>query len=253
MAGSIPARGVIKIKAGSCLPAGRRLLPGALFKKMYNLHAHTFLSDGDLLPSEVAVRYQDKGYQVISITDHADYSNIKQISQAVVEFCKRWPKDSSIKILPGVELTHLPPEQFKPLASIARKEGIKIIIAHGETPVEPVAKNTNHFALLADIDILAHPGLITDEDTQLAKQRGIFLEITSRRGHSQTNEHVIKQAKKFGAKLILNNDSHAPADIISPADLTKLGLDLGLSQNEMDKIYQDVEELLIKKGLPKCK
>jgi putative hydrolase len=183
---------------------------------MYNLHAHTFLSDGDLLPSEVAVRYQDKGYKVIAITDHADYSNIKPTAKAIVEFCRRWPKNSEIKVLPGIELTHLPPEQFKPLASLARKEGIKIIIAHGETLVEPVAKDTNHFALLADIDILAHPGLISDADTKLAKERGVFLEITSRRGHSQANEHVIKQARNFGAKLILNNDSHAPEDIISP-------------------------------------
>ncbi|MDP2927613.1 MAG: histidinol phosphate phosphatase domain-containing protein [Candidatus Omnitrophota bacterium] len=214
---------------------------------MYNLHAHTFLSDGQLLPSEVAVRYQDKGYAVIAITDHVDYSNIKQIAKSVVEFCRRWPKNSGIKVLPGVELTHLPPEQFKPLASLARKEGIKIIIAHGETPVEPVAKDTNRLALMADIDILAHPGLISDEDTKLAKDRGIFLEITSRKGHSQTNAHVIKQARKFGAKLILNNDSHTPEDIISPAELIKVGLDFGLTPSEIDKIYEDVKVLLTKK------
>jgi len=213
---------------------------------MYNLHAHSFLSDGDLLPSEVAVRYQDKGYQVIAITDHADYSNIKQITKAIVEFCKRWPKNSGIKVLPGIELTHLPPEQFKPLASLARKEGIKIIIAHGETPVEPVAKNTNHFALLADIDILAHPGLITDQDTKLAEKRGVFLEITSRRGHRETNTHVINQARKFGAKLILNNDSHTPEDIITPDQLIKAGLDCGLTPIEIDTIYQNVKEFLTK-------
>jgi putative hydrolase len=214
---------------------------------MYNLHAHTFLSDGDLLPSEVVVRYQDKGYLVIAITDHADYSNIKQTAKAIVEFCRRWPKNSEIKVLPGVELTHLPPEQFRPLAALARKEGIKIIIAHGETPVEPVAKNTNHQALMADIDILAHPGLISDEDVRLAKKRGVFLEITSRHGHSQTNAYVIKQARKFGAKLILNNDSHSPEDIITPAELIKMGLDSGLTKAEIDKIYQDVKEFLIKK------
>ena len=213
---------------------------------MYNLHAHTFLSDGALLPSEVAVRYLDKGYKVLAITDHADYSNIKQITKSIVEFCKRWPKDSAIKVLPGIELTHLPVEQFKPLATIARKEGIKIIIAHGETSVEPVAKNTNHLALMADIDILAHPGLISDADTKLAKDRGVFLEITSRRGHNQTNSHVVKQAGKFGAKLILNNDSHTPEDIISPVELIKVGLDLGLTTAEIDKIYQDVKEFLIK-------
>jgi len=214
---------------------------------MYNLHAHTFLSDGDLLPSEVAVRYQDKGYKVIAITDHADYSNIKQTAKAIVEFCRRWPKNSGIKVLPGIELTHLPPEQFKPLANLARKEGIKIIIAHGETPVEPVAKNTNHLALMADIDILAHPGLISDEDTKLAKERGVFLEITSRRGHSQTNTHVIKQARKFGAKLILNNDSHSPEDIITPEELIRAGLDSGLTQTEINKIYDDVKIFLTKK------
>lgn len=215
---------------------------------MYNLHAHTFLSDGDLLPSEVVVRYQDKGYKVIAITDHADYSNIKQASKAIVEFCRRWPKNSEIKVLPGIELTHLPPEQFKPLASLARKEGIKIIIAHGETPVEPVAKNTNHLALMADIDILAHPGLISDEDAKLAKDRGIFLEITSRHGHKETNSHVINQARKFGAKLILNNDSHTPEDIISPEELIKVGINFGLTQNEIDKIYRDIKDFLNKKG-----
>ncbi|MBU4252235.1 MAG: histidinol phosphate phosphatase domain-containing protein [Candidatus Omnitrophica bacterium] len=216
---------------------------------MYNLHAHTFLSDGELLPSEVAVRYQDKGYTVIAITDHADYSNIKQIAKSVVEFCRRWPKNSGIKVLPGIELTHLPPEQFKPLASLARKEGIKIIIAHGETPVEPVTKDTNRLSLLADIDILAHPGLISDSDTQLASQRGIFLEITSRRGHNQANAHVIKQARKFGAKLILNNDSHTPEDIITPEQLIQVGLDSGLTPGEIDTIYEDVKKFLNKKKL----
>jgi histidinol phosphatase-like PHP family hydrolase len=215
---------------------------------MFNLHSHTFLSDGDLLPSEVAVRYQAAGYKAIAITDHADYSNIKSVSRAIVEFTKNWPKDSSIIVLPGVELTHLPPEQFKPLATFARKQGIKIIIAHGETPVEPVAKGTNKSALNADIDILAHPGLITDEDTKLAAKKGIFLEITSRKGHADTNSHVISQARKFGAKLILNQDSHTPIDIISPEQLNQVGLNLGLSKKELGKIFTDTQELINKRG-----
>lgn len=213
---------------------------------MYNLHSHTFLSDGELLPSEVAARYQAQGYKTIAITDHTDYSNIKSIVKAIVEFCRKWPKDSSIKVLPGVELTHLPPEQFKPLADYARRHGIKIIIAHGETPVEPIAQGTNNSALKANIDILAHPGLITDEDTKLAAQNGIFLEITSRRGHSNTNAHVIKQARKFGAKLILNNDSHTPEDIISPTQLNQAGIDCGLTQEEIEIIYKNTEGLINK-------
>lgn len=214
----------------------------------YNLHTHTLLSDGYLLPSEVAMRYLDKGYKVIAFTDHADYSNIKSVCSAIAEFCRKWPKSSKIKVLPGIELTHLPPEQFKPLASYARKEGLKIIIAHGETPVEPVVKDTNKLALLADIDILAHPGLITDEDTLLAKKKGVFLEITSRTGHSETNRHVINQARKLGAKLILNHDAHMPEDIISPEQLVEVGIKSGLAKDEVEKIYADVNDFLKKKG-----
>jgi len=211
---------------------------------MYNLHSHTLLSDGELLASEVAMRYLDKGYKVLAITDHADYSNIGFALKATVDFCKKWPKSFGITVLPGIELTHLPPEQFKPLALLARKQGAKIIVAHGETPMEPVNKNTNKLALAADINILAHPGLISDEDTLLAKERGIFLEITSRQGHAQANQHVASQAIKFGAKLILNSDSHSPEDIISPLELIQIGIAAGLTKKDIDKIYQDVEEFL---------
>ena len=213
----------------------------------YNLHSHTFLSDGELLPSEVAVRYLDKGYRVIAITDHADYSNIKTAAASVVEFCRKWPKDSLITVLPGIELTHLPPEQFKPLAALARKSGIKIIVAHGETPMEPVFPKTNNLALKADIDILAHPGLISDADTLLAKERGIFLEVTSRKGHASTNSHVVAQAKKFGARLILNNDSHLVEDIITPDSLALIGLESGLTETDIEKIYADVTNFLTKR------
>jgi histidinol phosphatase-like PHP family hydrolase len=207
---------------------------------MYNLHTHSLLSDGCLLPSELAVRYASKGYKVIAITDHVDYCNIESTVRAILNFTRHWPKNSSIKVLPGVELTHLPIGQFKPLAKYARNAGIKIIIGHGETPVEPVIIGTNRAALEADIDILAHPGRISDADVKLAKRRGVCLEITSRKGHSQTNGFVVKQALKFGAKLVLNQDAHHPDDIISAKELSKVGLKAGLNLSQMAIIYKDI-------------
>jgi histidinol phosphatase-like PHP family hydrolase len=195
------------------------------------------------------MRYLDKGYKAIAITDHADYSNIEFATDAVLGFVANWPKKSGIKVLSGVELTHLPPEQFKPLTKYCRKKGIHVIIAHGQTIVEPVAKGTNLAALEADIDILAHPGLITDQEVKLAKKKGIFLELTSRRGHNLSNWHVAEQALKFGAKLILNNDSHDPKDIIKPQELFKVGLHAGLSRKEVEKTYRDVEGFLRSKGV----
>lgn len=214
---------------------------------MYNLHCHSLLSDGVLLPSEVAVRYLSLGYRTIAITDHADYSNIDSVINAILEFTEHWPKDSRIKVLPGIELTHLPLEQFKPLAKYARKKGIRIIIGHGETLVEPVIKGTNLAALEADIDILAHPGLISDAEVKLAKKKGAFLEITSRKGHRDTNAHVVEEALRQGARLILNTDSHSPEDIIKPGELVKIASQAGLSQKEIDNIHQDVEDFLRRK------
>ncbi len=214
---------------------------------MYSLHCHSLLSDGVLLPSEVAVRYLALGYRVIAITDHADYSNIDFVTHAILEFTAHWPKGSEIKVLPGIELTHLPIEQFKPLARYARKKGIKVIIGHGETLAEPVIKGTNRAALEADIDILAHPGLISEEDANLARKKGIFLEITSRKGHRDTNLHVAEQALKADARLILNIDSHSPEDVITPEELVKVAFAAALNHKEIDNIYKDVKVFLLAK------
>lgn len=208
--------------------------------RMINLHSHTIHSDGCLLPSELAVRYAAAGYRALAITDHADYSNIETAVKAVVTFCARWPANAPIKVLPGIELTHLPLEQFAPLVRFARREGILVIVAHGETAVEPVIPGTNRAALEAGIDILAHPGLISDEDAQFARDRGVFLEITSRRGHGNTNAHVAAQALKFGCRIALNHDAHAPEDIISPRQTRDIGLAAGLSEEKIDAVYADV-------------
>jgi len=211
---------------------------------MYNLHTHSLLSDGVLLPSELAIRYMAAGYKAIAITDHADYSNIETVVRGILGFTQRWPKNSAIKVLPGIELTHLPLEQFVPLAKYARKEGIKVIIGHGETPVEPVIHGSNRAALLADIDILAHPGRICDADTKLAREKGVFLEITSRSGHRSMNSYVAQQAQKFGAGLILNHDAHAPEDIISPKKAEGFALKAGLGQQEIEAIYKNVARFI---------
>ena len=227
MAGSIPARGTL-------------LIP------MYDLHTHSLLSDGQLLPSEVAVRYKAKGFTAIAITDHADYSNYRTVIRDILEFTRHWPKNSGIKVLPGIELTHVPPEQFAPLVRYSRKQGIRVIVAHGETVAEPVSPGTNAAALKAGIDILAHPGRISDADVLLAKKMGVFLEITCRRGHKATDAHVAKKALKFGAKLILDTDSHAPEDIISPAEIVKVARKSGLSKVNIVKIYHDVAAFIAK-------
>lgn len=213
---------------------------------MIDLHTHSLWSDGELLPAELARRYEEKGFKAVAITDHADLSNLTMTVSAILAFCRQWPKNR-IKVLPGIELTHLPLEQFKRAASFARDNGIKVIVAHGETLVEPVIKGTARAALQADIDILSHPGLITPEDVKLAAKKEIFLEISCRKGHCLGNGHVAQLAKKFGAKLCINSDSHAPSDIPTPAFMRQVGLAAGLGPKDLEKICRDAR-LFIEKA-----
>ena len=147
----------------------------------------------------------------------------------------------------GIELTHVPLEQFKPLTEYARSQGIQVVVGHGESPVEPVVKGTNRAAIEAGVDILAHPGHISDEDAILAKEKNVFLEITSRHGHANANAFVALAGLRFGAKMILSIDGHAPQDIISPFHLSQIAVTAGLSLTDIAKINQDVETFVSSK------
>jgi histidinol phosphatase-like PHP family hydrolase len=136
--------------------------------------------------------------------------------------------------IPGVEITHADPRQIPELAAEARQLGAKIIVCHGETIAEPVINGTNYAAVSTKglVDILAHPGKITEEDALLAKENGVYLELTSRKLHNATNKHVASIAKKTGAKMVINTDSHRPEDYITQETAFKLAKSCGLNDEE---------------------
>jgi len=204
---------------------------------MIDLHTHTTFSDGELIPSELVRRAEVLGYRAIGITDHADYTNIEHILSCVSK-AKYLEEVVDIRILVGAELTHVPPPKIGPLASLARRLGAEIVVVHGETPVEPVRPGTNRAALEADVDILAHPGFITLEEAELARENNVCLEITSRRGHNITNGHVVRLAKMAGAKMIVNTDSHAPGDLISSKRAVEIAMGAGLTHEEAVDIVE---------------
>ena len=212
---------------------------------MFDLHTHSLLSDGELLPAELARRYEEKGYKAIAITDHVDFSNLKSVTEAIVEFCHHWPA-ARIKVIPGLELTHLPLEQFSEAVLFARKNGIRWIVAHGETLVEPVLPGTVRAAIEAGVDLVSHPGLIRQEEAELAAQKGVRLELSARKGHCLGNGHVARLAVKHGALLCINSDSHSPSDIPTPGFLKEVGSGAGLSSTEIAGIYKNINSLLVK-------
>lgn len=214
---------------------------------MIDLHTHCFFSDGELVPAEHLRRVEVLGYQAIAITDHADSSNLDFIIPRLLQAAKDLNPHSTTRLLAGIELTHVPPGLVAELAAKARTLGAQVIVAHGETVVEPVHPGTNRASLEADIDLLAHPGLISIEDVKLAAQKGIFLELSGRKGHSLTNGHVAALALKYGARLAVNADAHGPGDFLSAQMAETVARGAGLSQEQYGKIRQDMRDFV--KGL----
>ncbi len=205
---------------------------------MIDLHTHTTFSDGELIPSELVRRAQVKGYRAIGLTDHVDFTNIEDVLNSIRK-AKYLEDVSAMRILPGVELTHVPPAKIAQMVSMARKMGAEVVIVHGETPVEPVMNGTNRASLEAGVDILAHPGFLTIEEAELAKENNVCLEITSRSGHNITNGHVVRLAKEAGAKMIVNTDTHSPHDLIDADRAIQIAFGAGLTHDEAVRIVMD--------------
>ena len=136
----------------------------------------------------------------------------------------------------------MPPEFIPELIKECRKIGAEIVVVHGETIVEPVAEGTNLSAILGGADILAHPGLIKEEEVKLAGEKGIFLEISARKGHCLTNGHVVKLAKKWNVPLVINSDAHSLSDFMTKEHALKIGIGAGLTREEVEKIWKLVKK-----------
>lgn len=213
---------------------------------MIDLHTHSFFSDGELIPSELVRRAEAIGYKAIAITDHVDTSNIDLVIPRIVSVLKKLKGHVSIDVIAGAEITHVPPHMIPELVKEARNLGAKIVIVHGETLVEPVLPGTNKAAIEANADILAHPGIISEEDLLFAKEKNVILEITSRKGHSLSNGYVAKEAVKFGVPLCINTDTHCPSDLITKEFARKILRASGIEENRITQVFENSRALVEK-------
>jgi len=203
---------------------------------MIDLHTHTFFSDGALVPAEHLRRVEVLGYKAVAITDHADSSNMDFIIPRMIQAAKDLNPHSKTRLLPGIELTHVPPELIGRLTRKARELGAQVVVVHGETIVEPVAPGTNMAAIEAGVDVLSHPGFLSEEEALLAARMGVMIELTGRKGHCLTNGHVAKMALKAGAKMVVNADAHTPGDFLTAEMARLVALGAGLSEEDYKQI-----------------
>jgi len=210
-----------------------------------DFHMHTIMSDGELLPMELIRRAAAADHGAIAVTDHASFSNIDQVVKSVAQDCKRadaW----GMEAIPGVELTHVPVKYIDDAVRKSRRAGAEIIIIHGETPVEPVERGTNHKAVTnPEVDILAHPGMISIDDAELAAKNRVYLEVTCRKGHSLANGHVALMAREAKAKVLVNTDTHDPADLSSMAYANMVARGAGMDPEEVrDALVSNPQAIL---------
>ena len=217
---------------------------------MIDLHTHSLFSDGKLIPSELVRRVEFLGYSAVAITDHSDSSNLDFIIPRMIQVAEDLNHSQSVKVVPGIELTHVPPALIGSLVRKARELGARLVVIHGETIVEPVAPGTNRAGLEAGADMIAHPGLITIDEVGLAAEKGIFLEISARAGHSFANGHVARLASETGANLILNSDAHAPQDFMTREFASKVVEGAGLPPDSLTILLSNARQLLEKCGYP---
>lgn len=207
---------------------------------MIDLHTHSIFSDGVLTPAELARRCQVQGYRGLVISDHCDHSNLEYAIASLARFCERVAGAyGEMQVLPGCEITHVPPVLIGEVVDAAREAGAEVVLVHGETIVEPVAPGTNRAAIEAGCDVLAHPGLISPEDVALAAEAGVRLEISGRKGHSFSNGHVARLALEHGATLSFGSDGHAPGDYPDRATAERILLSAGLTPEQAARVLSD--------------
>lgn len=215
---------------------------------MFDFHTHSLFSDGELIPSELVRRAVFNGYEAIAITDHVDFTNVEHVLGSLKNLELQDNSNNGITVIIGVEISHVPPEKIGKLILKAEDLGAELVVVHGETIVEPVESGTNRAAVSnPSVDILAHPGLISEEDAERAKENGVYLEITSRKGHCLTNGHVAMVAREVGAKLLLNSDLHSPADFLTKELGAKILAGAGLDHDEVINVMEENPRELLKK------
>jgi len=215
-----------------------------------DFHTHTFFSDGENSPVELARYACTSGYKYIGFTDHASYCNIDNIIESITRDCNLINQYWDIVAISGVELTNVPAKSINEMAKYAKEKGAKLVVAHGESTVEKVEPGTNWEAVNSKyVDLLAHPGLLTQEEAQTAAKNNIYIEITARTGHSLSNGMVARIGIQAGVKFLINSDSHSHLNLYSEGRQETIALGAGFDKKQVKHILDmDVKSFIKKIG-----
>ena len=144
------------------------------------------------------------------------------------------------------ELVHIPPALLPEAVDNAREAGAGLVLAHGETLLENVEEGTNFAAIMAGVDILAHPGLIDEQAAVCAAERGVALELSCAPRHAFANAHIIRMAEQFGCVLVPGSSAAAHGEILPPRLRDRLYRGAGLTGEAAILLQYNARKILQK-------
>lgn len=213
----------------------------------FDFHAHTFLTDGRASATEMWRYAVALGHRALAITDHVGTEDPTPLLRRLQEEAAAW-RDSPVLPVVGVEITHVPPGRIGAAVRAARRAGAEIVIVHGETLAEDVLPGTNRAAIAeGEVDVLAHPGLLTEAEAELAKAHGTVLELSARRGHSLSNGHVARVALAAGVPVVVDSDAHQPSELLSAAAARRIALGAGLHEGQVRAALEAAPRALLRR------
>ncbi|MCI4324020.1 MAG: histidinol phosphate phosphatase domain-containing protein [Thermoplasmata archaeon] len=215
----------------------------------FDFHSHTFLTDGNASATDMWRQAQLLHHRALAVTDHLMRDDPSPLVGRLLQEAKAW-EGTRFTTLVGVEISMLPPRQIADVARAARRAGAQIVIVHGETLVEPVYPGTNHAAIESgEVDLLAHPGLLSEKDAELAAAHEVVLELTARRGHAFSNGHVALRALAARAPLVLDSDAHATSELVPYARARALTEGAGVGPDALDRVLSETPRALLRRCL----
>lgn len=176
---------------------------------MIDMHLH--VGDGFLSPAQAMNLAQRAGYKAVALTLRGDVTIFDRLAPLRVA-CKQYSLYAGIDAFAAIELVHIPPQLMSESVGLAREAGAQVVLAHGESPVGLAVQGTNSAALLAGVDILAHPGNISEEDAAVAAENKVYLELTGASGHAVSNALVAARAFSQGCGLVFGSNARSLHD-----------------------------------------
>ncbi len=222
-------------------------LPREKRPQRHDFHAHTYLTDGELSATDMWRHADRLEHRTLAITDHVAMEDPRPLLERLHAEARAW-EGAPLVTLVGVEISMVPPRRIAEVARAARQAGAEIVIVHGETPVEPVPIGTNRAAIEApEVDLLAHPGLLTEADAELARAHETVLELSARRGHSLANGLVAQRALAAKADLVVDSDAHTAEQLVPFGFARSIATGAGLSPSQVEGALGDAPRRLLKR------